>query len=384
MNRIAVSPEVLRWARERAGFSLSDLRSKFPKLKEWEAETSRPTMKQLEDFAKKTRVPFGFLFLPKPPEMSLPFTDFRTVENQRPQGISPELMDTVNLMLRRQAWLREERIETGVGPLECIGTAKLSDDPAVTGRKMRRVFGLKDGRTKQIPNWTAAISELRNAIEELGIMVVINGVVGNNNRRKLDVNEFRGFALSDPYAPMIFVNGADAKSAQMFTFAHELAHLWLGDAGEGLSGFQGLQPPDDHDVERFCDQAATEFLVPADQLRDAWQTTSDIDTAFRNLARHFKVSPIVIGRRAMDLHLVEREKFFDFYRSYTQNEGRQTGAGGGDFYNNQNTKVGRLFASQIIRAAKEGRIGFKEAYDLTGLSGNAFQKYARKLDIMLP
>ena len=387
MHRIAASPEVLRWARERAGLKLADLQGRFLKLEElekWEAGTSQPTMSQLEKFAKATRVPFGFLFLPEPPEMPLPFADFRRVENRRRQGVSPELMDTIHLMRRRQAWLREEQIEADVAPLECVGSARLADDPAATGRDMRRVLGLEDGWTKLASTWTAAVGTLRSAIEELGIMAVINGVVGNNTRRKLDVGEFRGFALSDPYAPLIFVNGADAKSAQMFTLAHELAHLWLGDMGEGLSGFQGLQP-DGGDVERFCDQAAAEFLVPAMELRDAWQGIAATGTAFEKLARRFKVSPVVIGRRAMDLDLVEPEKFFSFYRNYMKRERQEQQPGiGGDFYNNQNTRVGRLFASHVTRAAQEGRIGFKEAYDLTGLNGGAFQTYALTLGFNLP
>ena len=385
MHRIAINPGVLRWARERAGLSVADLQGKFPRLADWEAEAVQPTMRQLENFAKATRAPFGFLFLPEPPDIPLPFADFRTLESQRPQGISPELMDTIHLMQRRQAWLREEWIEAEAEPLGFVGAAKLSDDPAATGQEMRRVLGLGDGWAQRVSTWTAAVGELRNAIEDLGVMAVINGVVGNNTRRKLDVNEFRGFALSDPHAPLIFVNGADAKSAQMFTLAHELAHLWLGDAGEGLSGFQGLQPGDG-DVERFCDQAAAEFLVPAAEIRTAWRMVADSDARFEKLAARFKVSPVVIGRRAMDLDLIERNEFFSFYHDYTHNERRktQTGAGGGDFYNNQNTRVGRLFASHLIRAAKEGRIGFKEAYDLTGLNGGTFQRYARKLEITLP
>ena len=384
MPQIAASPEVLRWARQRAGLSLADLRGRFPKLEAWEAETRKPTMKQLEDFAKKTRTPFGFLFLPEPPEMPLPFADFRRVENRQRQGVSPELMDTIHLMRRRQAWLREEQIEAGVAPLAFVGSARLMDDPAATGRDIRQVLGLQDGWTGLATTWTAAVGALRNAIEGLGIMAVINGIVGNNTWRKLDVQEFRGFALSDPYAPLIFVNGADAKSAQMFTLAHELAHVWLGDVGEGLSGFQGLEP-DGGEVERFCDQAAAEFLVPAVEIRDAWQGGADPGTAFENLARRFKVSPVVIGRRAMDLCLVEAEQFFNFYNDHTQREYQQKQSEtGGDFYHNQNPRVGQLFASRVIRAAKEGRIGFKEAYDLTGLNGGAFQTYARKLGIVLP
>lgn len=385
MSRIAVSPGVLRWARERAGLSVADLQHRFPKLTEWEAETTQPTMGQLERFAKATGAPFGFFFLPEPPEMPLPFADFRRVENRRPQGASPELMDTIHTMVRRQAWLREEQIEAEVAPLDFVGSARLADNPATTGQAMRRVLGLADGWAGLVRTWKEAMGQLRNSIEQLGIMAVINGVVGNSTRRKLDVKEFRGFALSDPYAPLIFVNGADAKSAQMFTLAHELAHLWLGDMGKGLSGFRGLQP-DGGAVEEFCDHVAAEFLVPAVELENTWRDVARSETRFEDLARRFKVSPVVIGRRAMDLGLVEPEQFFRFYDDYTQREHRsqQTGAGGGDFYNNQNTRVGQLFAGQVIRAAKEGRIGFKEAYDLTGLNGGTFQKYARKLGITLP
>ena len=386
MNRIAVSPIVLRWARDRAGLAVAELEGKFPHLADWEAEEVQPTMKQLESFVKATRVPFGFMFLPEPPEMPLPFADFRTLESRRPQGISPELMDTIQLMQRRQRWLREDRIEADVETLSFIGSATTSDDPAAIGREMRRVVGLDKNWAQRVPNWTAAVGELRDAIENLGIMAVVNGVVGNNTHRKLDIDEFRGFALSDPYAPLIFVNGVDAKSAQMFTLAHELAHLWLGDAGEGLSGFKGIQP-DGGEVETFCDRAAAEFLVPEDEIRGAWPGVAHSEIPFEKLAGRFKVSPVVIGRRAMDLRLVDRGEFFNFYNDYTKQEQfkKLRGVGkGGDFYNNQNTRVGRLFASHVIRAAKEGRIGFKEAYDLSGLNGGSFQEYARKLGVSLP
>lgn len=385
MPRVAVSPKVLRWARDRAGLAVADLAGKFPDLTAWEAGTAQPTMKQLEDFAKATRTPFGFLFLPEPPAMPLPFADFRTLDTARGRSISPELLDTIHLMQRRQAWLREERVEAGAEPLSFIGAAKLTDDPMAVSREMRRIVGLDDGWAKRVPTWTAAVGELRNAIEALGVMAAINGVVGNSTRRKLNVAEFRGFALSDPYAPLIFVNGSDAKSAQMFTLAHELAHLWLGEVGEGLSGFSELFP-DGGEVETFCDRAAAEFLVPAAEIAEEWPPVAQSDTPFEKLAARFKVSPVVIGRRALDLRLVKRSEFLHFYRDYTRQEHHKKlkGVGGGDFYNNQNARLGRLFATRVIRAAKEGRLGFKEAYDLSGLKAGTFQEYARRLGISLP
>lgn len=385
MNRVAVNPELMQWARERAHLAIEDLAGKFPKLEGWERGEVLPTFKQLEDFAKATHVPFGYLFLPEPPDIPMPISDFRTLSNRYVGSVSPDLLDTIYAMQRRQAWLREARLECEADRLAFVGGARLTDDPAAVGREMRRVVGFGDGWAAKVRTWQEAVSALRSAIEALGVMAVINGVVGNNTRRKLNVEEFRGFALSDDLAPLIFVNGADAKSAQMFTLAHELAHIWLGAEGSGLSGFSGIFP-DGGAVETFCDRAAAEFLVPEAELRTCWPEVKRDAAPFEVLARRFKVSPIVIGRRVMDLQLVERQRFFDFYEAYIRQEHKQKqgSEGGGDFYNNQNTRVGKLFAIQVVRSAKEGRIGFKQAYDLTGLNGGAFQEYARRLGIELP
>lgn len=383
MTRVAVQPRLLRWACERAGYAVGDLAPRFPQLPAWERGEKQPTFKQLEAFAHATHTPFGFLFLVEPPEERLPIADFRTLERRSPRP-SPDLLDTLYAMQRRQDWLREDRIEGEAAPLEFVGAARLDDDPMAVGQEMRRAVGLDDGWAGEVPSWQDAVNDLRRRIEALGVMAVINGVVNNNTHRKLDVAEFRGFALTDRYAPLIFVNGADAKSAQMFTLAHELAHVWLGPEGEGISGFEGIFPGEGR-IEKFCDQAAAEFLVPARELKDRWRDAKGAPDPFERAARYFKVSPIVVGRRAMDLRLVNRETFFEFYAAYAKQERQRVKATrGGDFYNNQNTRVGAAFATRVIRAAMEGRLSFKDAYNLTGLRGGAFQEYARRLGMDLP
>ena len=379
MERVQVKPEILRWAVDRAGIERAGyLGKRFIKLQEWVKGDLQPTFKQLEDFASSVHVPIGYLFLSTPPEETLPIPDFRTLPDADLGRPSPDLLDTIYAMQRRQWWLRETLMDEDADSLDFVRSAGLKDDPEAIGREMRRVMGFEDGWASKVGTWQEAVSELRRAIEELGVMAVINGVVANNTHRPLSVREFRGFALCDDYAPLIFVNGADSKSAQMFTMAHELAHVWLGQ--EGLSGFEWIFPGGT-DVETFCDKAAAEFLIPARELKVIWKDAKRTPEPFLTAARHFKVSPIVAGRRAMDLHLVDRETFFEFYRNYTETERPRTGQkkSGGDFYNNQNNRVGNLFAVHVIRATKEGRIGFKEAYDLTGLGGGAFQEYASKL-----
>ena len=382
MPRAPVKPELLRWARERVGRRVEDFGERFKKLAAWERGETQPTLRQLEDFARATHVPFGYLFLPEPPEEHIPIPDLRTIRNEGISYPSPDLLDTIHAMQRRQAWLREELIECEAEPLEFVGSVGLADDPQGIGREMRRMVGLDDGWAATVRTWREAVGELRRAIEELGVMAVINGVVGNNTHRKLDVEEFRGLTLSDEYAPLVFVNGADAKSAQMFTLAHELAHIWLGESALTDSG---LTSRPSQDIESWCDRAAAEFLVPAQALKACWRNIRHQEAPFETVARRFKVSPIVVGRRAMDMRLVSREAFFTFYEQYIARERKQhSTSGGGHFYNNQNTRVGERFAMQVIRAAKGGRLSFKEAYDLTGLRGGAFQEYANRLGVNLP
>lgn len=382
MPRAPVKPELLRWARQRVGRNVDDFKGNLKKLAEWERGEAQPTFKQLEDFARATHVPFGYLFLPEPPEEHIPIPDLRTIRHRDISHPSPDLLDTIHAMQRRQAWLREELIECEAEPLDFVGSARLADDPQGVGREMRRVVGLEDGWATDVRTWREAVGVLRWTVEELGVMAVINGVVGNNTHRKLDVEEFRGFALSDEYAPLVFVNGSDAKSAQMFTLVHELAHIWLG---ESALTDTGLASRPSQEIESWCDRAAAEFLVPAQELKACWRDVRHEDAPFEIIARRFKISPIVAGRRAMDLRLVSRETFLTFYEDCSARERRQRSAsGGGDFYNNQNTRVGEMFATQVILAAKGGRLSFKEAYDLTGLRGGAFHEYANRLGVNLP
>ena len=376
MSRVAVSADVLRWAIERSGRTFTELEDRFPKIREWLSGQTNPTLRQLEALAKATLTPLGYLFLPKPPEEQLPIPDFRTASGEGVARPSADLLDTIYAMQRRQAWLRETLVEAEAEPLAFVGSAQLTDNPEAIGREMRRILGVDEDWANALPTWQDALGELRRAIERLNVMAVINGVVGNNPHRPLDVAEFRGFALSDPFAPLIFVNGADARAAQMFTLAHELAHIWLG--AEGLSGYEGIFPGG-RDVEDWCNRAAAEFLAPAAEVKTAWHEAKREAEPFSVLAKRFKVSPIVAGRRALDLRLVNRETFFAFYDAYVAEEQTQRTTAGGDFYNNQNTRIGELFAGHVVRAALEGRIGFKEAYELTGLRGDAFQKYARRL-----
>ncbi len=377
MADVHIKPEVLRWARKRSGLSREVLEQKFPKLKLWEEGKKYPTLRQIENFAKKTRTPLGYFFLKEPPEERLPIPVFRTVRNNRIPNPSPDLLETVYLMERRQAWMREYLLGQKETPLPFAASARASHDPVSVALEIRAALGLDEQWASRFKTWQDALRALRDSMETAGILVVTSGVVGNNNYRKLDVKEFRGFVLHDEYAPLVFVNGSDAKAAQMFTLAHEIAHIWFGSSA--AFDLRELQAADDS-VEQACNKVAAELLVPEEELRRIWPAAKTNDEPFQILARHFKVSSLVGARRALDLGMIGKEKFLAFYRSYLKDDRRRKKRSeGGDFYATQSSRIGRLFANTVVTAVKEGKLLPYDAYKLTGLQGKTFDQFAEEL-----
>lgn len=379
MTRVAVSQRTLQWALARSGHSVENLGGRFPKVRDWLSGATQPTLRELERLATVTRTPLGFLFLSEPPNDSLPIRHFRTRADQaaaaRP---SPDLLETVQVMQRRQAWMREHLVDQGQTPLPFVGAAATGEPPTAVAALMRQVVGLSREWATASPNWSEAMRTLLAAMEQAGILTVVNGVVGNNTHRRLEVSEFRGFVLADEYAPLVFVNGRDAKAAQMFTLAHELAHICFG--ASAAFDLAGLQPAPDV-TEEACNRVAAEFLVPEKSLREVWPSLPGGDEAFEAIAKRFRVSQLVAARRALDLHLISGDRFFGFYNAWREAERTLTPGKGGSFYTNQNYRVGRRFGAEVVWAAREGEMSYAEAYELTGLYGATFERYAEHLGL---
>ncbi len=374
-NYVDVKPELLRWAVNRSGKPAEEYKEA---VTDWIAGEAKPTYRQLEAFARRAMVPFGYLFLDEPPREELPVPDYRTRIDGGVQQPSPNLIETIFEMQRRQDWMREYLLEAGQEPLDFVGSANVGDKILPLAKRMRAGLNLNDDWAEQQSSYEEALRFLRERIEECGILIFINGIVGNNTKRKLDPDEFQGFVFIDDVAPLIFVNGSDYKVAQMFTVAHELAHIWTGQSA--LFDLTATQPAN-IDIEKYCNRVAAEFLVPASKLDEAWQLAPHGDQAFTSIARKFKVSPIVVARRAKDRQLISRDQFFGFYQRYMERERRQIERQqpGGNFWNTQNTRLGRRFGQAVISAAQEGRLSYSDAYDLTRLYGETFDKYARHL-----
>jgi len=369
---IPVRENIITWALDRAGYDLAKFSLKYPTLnvERWLQGEKQPTVKQLENFSKKVHIPFGYLLLQEPPNEEIDFPFFRSGQARPNYTVSPNVYDTILELERRQDWLRDYLIELGSEPLDFIGKFKNTTTVNVFVNDLRDKLNLAENWYLACKTWEDSLTMLMDAIEGIGIIVVQNGVVGNNTHRPIPVDECRGFVLVDEYVPFMFINNTDAKAAQLFTLIHELAHIWLGKSA-GFNQDQLL--PADNDLELICDQVAAEFLVPKSQLLSQWKNIQDIQM----LATRFKVSTIVIARRALDLNLITKPQFFSFYNNYMEwTKAKQDSKGsGGDFYRTTKRRVSPIFASYVDSAVKSGRLTYKDAFKLTGLFGDVYTRF---------
>ena len=379
ITRVDVAPSVLRWALARAGIDEDVAAHKH----RWLAGQHKPTFKQLEAFANATHVPTAMLLLKEPPHETLPIPDMRTHGGTGVREPSGDLLDTIYLCQRRQDWYREFAINEGATPLEFIGSASLDDNPSGVASHLSRLLGTDSDHSRGRP--TDFRHTLVKRIEALGVMVMISGIVGNQTRRPLSVDEFRGFALTDPIAPLIFVNNNDAKTAQNFTLVHELAHLVLGhsalsDADAGANHWRG--------EESWCNAVAAQTLLPAPVLRSMWREQkhdqlSNVDT----VARRFAVSKEMVLHRLLDCGLLDPETHRDLheqiiaaYDDSTPPAGEEK-ARGGNYYRTTILRMGDRFTSALISATLEGRTTYGEAFRLIGTRNpDVIRNFAEQLE----
>lgn len=340
--------------------------ARFPHLPEWEAGEVQPTLRQLEHYAQATHAPLGYFFLPAPPQEVVPIPDFRTMGQGVPR-LSADLLDVIYTCQTRQAWYRDEALVNGETSLAFVASVTLATAPADAAGLIRQRLGFSVQARSECPSWTEALRLFITQAEQTGVMVMVSGVVMNNNTRHLDPKEFRGFALADAIAPLVFINGADSKAAQMFTLAHELAHLWLGQTA--LSN-PPVAEASAYATETWCNQVAAELLVPQAEFSAALQRDEAINAALQRLARHFKVSSLVVLRRMLDVGWLSRGEFWDAYRGEEERISALAArnAGGGDFYRTTVARVSKRFAQSLMVSTLEGRTLYRDAFRMLGIS----------------
>jgi len=372
-NTVPIPREILLWALSRNPQDAEVLMETVPHLKEWLAGNRHPTLPQLKDLARRSHTPLGFFFLPEPPSDDLlPIPYFRTLEEPEPRPPSIDLLETVIQMQRRQDWMRDFLIAEGSSPLPWIGRAHHDMPLATIVDIVRNTLTLDPHWATQTRHWQHALDLLCDAIERTGVLVMGDSIAGDDPRRRLDPNEFRGFTLVDPYAPLIFVNHRDLATMQMFTVAHAFAHIVLNESA--VFDLRDLQSASDP-REQVCHRVAREFLVPAQALREFWTEPASIPS----LTQRFRVSPITIAQRALDLDLMHPAQGFTDDPANGSRASASPSHPDEPFHRTTRSQMGLSFSRAIVQSVREETTLYSEAYRLTGLKREAFEKHAESI-----
>lgn len=373
-----INPDILIWARQRSRLSQSALAKKLgtsaESVNKWEMGHKAPTIRQAQIFAAKTHIPLGYLYLNEPPEERLDLPDLRTVNSIQPKAPSSELLELTALMNERVSWYADYLRDQGLTSNTCVGRRTDKDDANQIVDDIRRTLDISKGdyRTDQ-DNY---LRLLIKKIEQAGILVMKQATI--HNYRHLSVSEFRGFAISDPLAPLIFINFADVPCARLFTLIHELAHIWLGQ-----SGISDAHPDTDKALEIKCNAIAAQFLVPEDEFLHSWDSEKNWMENIIQLRRQFHTSRWVIARRAESLGKITLPQ----YREYTAKLQAEYGdrdrnkPDGGDFYITKKSQISKPFSKAIVSEALSGKLLLREAGQLLDMRPPHVMKYAQKLGI---
>jgi len=364
-----INPDVLRWALARSGSSEADIAQAFKKdpavVAQWLVGEAAPTFKQAQKLAKQLRVPFGYLFLDEPPADEVPLPDFR----RHPASGKPsaDLRDIIFDVLRKQDWYRDYRSEREEEPLPFVGRFDASANAREVASDIRASIAFEE-RVRSETQPSGFLRTFVAQVESVGILVMRNGVVRHATNRPLRVDEFRGFSVADPMAPVIFINNADSNAAQVFTLAHEVGHIWIGQGGISDADLT-LSMEGSRDIEEFCNQVAAELLLPWAQVADRWrQRVETMDAWITKVAREFHVSTVMVARQLWQHRAIGREQFFEFYEKEKANwRARETGSSGGNFYTTMPVRNSRRLTLSVLESVEASETSIREASRLLGV-----------------
>ena len=385
MSTALITPCILIWARERSYFTLEKLAESLKitsdKVQLWESGELKPTFVQAQKIAKLFQIPFGYLFLTEPPMDALPIPDLRTFHNKPIGELSPEFKSLLNDIILKQKWYKDYILENEGSEKYFLEQYTITDTKESIINNINQTLHLEKYIAKSLPK-RVFLNKIIYEIEKLDILVMKNGIVGSNTHKSLKVSEFRGFAIYDKFAPLIFLNSKDALSAQIFTLIHELVHLWIGESGVSLLDFNHT----DNDIELFCNDITANILVPNTILNQYWNSNLDLEIHYTDMANIFSVSTLVILNKIYSLKYItykkyiyyieiEQNKFLDYNKNKPKNPG-------GDFYKTLKTRNGTNFSHALIRSTLEGKTLYKDAANLLNTNFSNINKFAKELKIM--
>ncbi|NLC07461.1 MAG: ImmA/IrrE family metallo-endopeptidase [Syntrophomonadaceae bacterium] len=364
-SKVEVSRDIYLWAIEESQKDFIEIKNRFEKIETWISGEDYPTFRQVERLANFLGVPLGYMFLDEPPRTSIIESEFRTIGNKIPE-ISKNLQDTLYIMARKKDWLSEYRREKGWSKLLPHDFGELSRENILPAKKY---IDLDEFWYKEHRNKGTAFRYLRQRLEDKGIIVTQSGIVGSDNRRRLDVNEFRGFLLYDDLAPLIFINSRDSEAGKIFTLIHEYIHFLLQEDDIFI---------DEDSDETNINMITAEFLMPTSHVQELWDNIRPELEQIEELSRLFHVSRLAVAIKLKDIGKISRH-VVNTVKQQTEKvlseRGEEVSNGGGNYYRTIRSRLGDSFLRAVIQGAEAGDISYTYAFDLLGGSAKLYDYF---------
>lgn len=375
---VTISKDILDWVMSR--IHLEDISSTVAqRLLQWYNGEKTPTFNQIEEASRATGIPLGYFFLTTPPKEALPLLDYRTVDSLELQKPSRNLIDTIHNMEQIQEWAKEELVRSGTSVLPFVGSLANSSQHVEFVAEIREILNLPIDWFSHSKNPDDSFKYIRSKISDAGVIVMMNGIVGNNTHRPLAIDEFRAFALVDPYAPLVFINSNDSTSGRLFSLLHELVHILMGMNNfynDRYSAHGQINP-----AETICNAVAAEIIVPDVLFVSKWNETiaqSNAEATIASLARSFKCGMIVIARKALDHRFITKQLYAKVsqlaVQLYNEHKKKSQESPGGDFYKTAVSRIDQRFFRMLVGSVAEGRTLHSEAFRLTNTNRSTFHE----------
>ncbi|MEK7486743.1 MAG: ImmA/IrrE family metallo-endopeptidase [Planctomycetota bacterium] len=364
-NYMPINPVVLKWARESGGFTLGDISNQqgFSKFPEWESGKILPTYTQLENIAEKLHRPVALFFFPEPPEEEKIERSLRVIDEKDIQIFSP----SIRLLFRKakafqislkELWVQE--IDEHKKKIQWISLLK-SSDVSTLAKETRKLFGISVAEQKSWKNSDKALKKWRYALADKGLYVFKDAF-----QNKM----IAGFCLYDDLFPIIFINNSMSKNRQIFTLAHELAHIVLKESYLDIfdEKFWQLESEQPSHIEAKCNAFAAEFLIPEEDFKAVVSKQFIAEDTITKLAENYCVSKEVILRSCLTHQFIDKNfyhsKIMEWCKNFAperMNTLEKTLSGGGNYYNKKMDYLGDAYLALVLKNFDQGRIALEEA-----------------------
>jgi len=376
---IPVNPEIMRWARETAGYSIEDVVDKIKRkhvtvevIQDWENGNASPSYSQLEKLAYKIfKRPLALFFFPEPPEEETPRQSFRTLPGQEIDRMKPAMLHLIREAMALRENLKElyDNANPAKHKIFIDIEIKSSDSVSIVAKEVRKYLESNLNEQYALQSDDDALKYWRNLLEEHGIFIF---------KDAFKDDEISGFCLYDDVFPIIYINNSQAKSRQIFTHFHELAHLLFrtGGVDSKHDDFVQKMSGSNKQIEVFCNKFAGEFLVPSEDVQQYLHNKSIDDNLLSTLAKKYSVSREVILRKCLDLGNVSQAFYESRVREWdTESPGNNKSSSGGDYYRTQKTYLGDRYIETSFSKYYQGVISKSQLSDYLGIKEDKVLKF---------